>query len=140
MSTNTSRRIKASSEADAAAANAVIEHHTELAAGLTERVAMLLDAARPTADRTVVTTRAELVGYCDTQLLPHAAAEERALYPAARAHSEARLLVDGMIAEHRVIKRLVDELRDSTDAVSSAASANARSRRYGSRRCWRRSP
>ena len=60
MSTNTSRRIKASSEADAAAANAVIEHHTELAAGLTERVAMLLDAAGPTADRAIATARARL--------------------------------------------------------------------------------
>jgi uncharacterized protein (DUF2249 family) len=115
----------ASSEADAAAVDAVIDHHTQLAAALTAHVAMLLDAARPAADRAIAATRGELVEFCDTQLLPHAAAEERALYPAAGARTEARLLVEAMIAEHRVLERLVDELRESSDAVGSVAAANA---------------
>ena len=126
-SVNTTRTSLAmsSSEADAAAVDAVIEHHTQLAAALTAHVAMLLDAARPDADRAIATTRAELLEFCDTQLLPHAAAEERVLYPAAGARAEARLLVEAMIAEHRVLERLVGELRESSDAVGSVAAANA---------------
>jgi uncharacterized protein (DUF2249 family)/iron-sulfur cluster repair protein YtfE (RIC family) len=116
----------ASSEADAAAADAVVAHHSQLAATLTDHVAMVLDAAtRTSAESPGTSPRRWLLEFCDTQLLPHAAAEEGALYPAAAEHPEARLLVESMIAEHRVLEGLVDELRQSDDPVGNAATANA---------------
>lgn len=124
-STTSTPLAMASSEADAAAVEAVVDHHAQLAAALTSQVAVLLDAARPAADGAVTAARGRLVHFCDTQLLPHAAAEERTLYPAAAGRVEARLLVEAMTAEHRVLERLVDELRESSDAVGSAAAANA---------------
>src|SRR5690606_27972026 len=114
----------ASDPQDAAAAEAVEAHHEQLAGELAGRVTMLLAAAEgdPAEAETV---RAALVGFCDRDLLPHAAAEERTLYPAARDLPEARLLIDGMLAEHRRLTALVDALRTTGSPVRTAADARA---------------
>ncbi|MFP8959706.1 MULTISPECIES: DUF2249 domain-containing protein [Streptomyces] len=114
----------ASDPRDAAAVEAVEAHHAQLAGQLAGRVAMLLDAADrdpAAADR----ARAGLVAFCDRELLPHAAAEESALYPAAHRTAEARLLVDGMLAEHRRIGALVEALRAPLTPARAAADARA---------------
>ena len=114
----------ASTPEDAAAVEAVEAHHTQLAGELAGRVTLLLDAA----DRNPGTAdgiRAGLVTFCDNELLPHAAAEEKALYPDAHGTTEARLLVDGMLAEHRRLVSLVEALRSAPSSVHAAAEARA---------------
>ncbi len=114
----------ASDPKDAAAVEAVEAHHAQLAGELAGRVAMLTAAAdRDPAEAGEV--RAGLVAFCDRDLLPHAVAEESTLYAAARDLPEARLLVDGMLAEHRRLTALVDALRESGPAVRTAADARA---------------
>lgn len=114
----------ASDPQDAAAAEAVEAHHEQQAGELAGRVTMLLAAAEddPAEAETV---RSALVGFCDRDLLPHAAAEERTLYPAARDLPGARLLIDGMLAEHRRLTALVDALRATGSPVRTAADARA---------------
>ncbi|MFF5185816.1 DUF2249 domain-containing protein [Streptomyces sp. NPDC000345] len=114
----------ASDPQDAAAAEAVEAHHTQLAGELAGRVTMLIAAADrdPAAADTV---RAGLVDFCDRDLLPHAAAEEETLYPVAHDLPAARLLVDGMLAEHRRLTALVDALRTAGTAVRAAADGRA---------------
>ncbi|MCZ2527582.1 DUF2249 domain-containing protein [Streptomyces sp. HB2AG] len=114
----------ASDPQDAAAVEAVESHHTHLAGELAGQVSMLLDAAvrDPGAADGV---RTGLVAFCDRELLPHAAAEESILYPAAHGTTEARLLVDGMLAEHRRIEALVGALRAAPTAVHAAVEAKA---------------
>ncbi|MFG3494851.1 DUF2249 domain-containing protein [Streptomyces sp. NPDC047928] len=114
----------ASDPQDAAAAEAVEAHHTQLAGELAGRVAMLVAAAERDP-ATVDGVRAGLVDFCDRDLVPHAAAEEDALYPAARDLPAARLLVDGMLAEHRRLVALVDRLRGAGSAVQAAADGQA---------------
>ena len=114
----------ASDPQDAAAVEAVEAHHTQLAGELAGRVTMLIAAAdRDTAaaDR----ARAELVAFCDRDLLPHAAAEEETLYPVAHGLPAARLLIDAMLAEHRRLTALVDGLRTAGPAVRAAADGRA---------------
>ncbi|MEU3255544.1 DUF2249 domain-containing protein [Streptomyces sp. NPDC006997] len=114
----------ASDPQDAAAAEAVEAHHTQLAGELAGRVTLLVAAAErdpATADG----VRAGLVDFCDRDLVPHATAEEDTLYPAARALPEARLLVESMIAEHRRLVALVDALRAGGNAVRAAADGRA---------------
>ncbi|MFI8093194.1 DUF2249 domain-containing protein [Streptomyces sp. NPDC086080] len=114
----------ASDPKDAAAVEAVEAHHAQLAGELAGRVAMLIAAAdRDPASADEV--RSGLVAFCDRDLLPHAIAEEGTLYPAARETAEARLLIDGMLAEHRRLVALVDALRESDSAVRAAADARA---------------
>ncbi|MFD7690912.1 DUF2249 domain-containing protein [Streptomyces sp. NPDC059781] len=114
----------ASDPEDAAAVEAVEAHHAQLAGELAGRVAMLVAAAdRDPASADEV--RAGLVAFCDRDLLPHAVAEEGTLYAAARDLPEARLLVDGMLAEHRRLTALVDAVREAGSAVRAAADGRA---------------
>ncbi|MER8006591.1 DUF2249 domain-containing protein [Streptomyces sp. NPDC094149] len=114
----------ASDPQDAAAAEAVEAHHTQLAGDLAGRVAILIEAAdrEPAA---VDRVRTDLVSFCDRDLLPHAAAEEKALYPVAHDLPAARLLIDGMLAEHRRLAALVDALRTAASPVRAAADGRA---------------
>jgi uncharacterized protein (DUF2249 family) len=110
----------ASSEADSRAVEAVEQHHAVLAGALSTHVERLLaagEAWQPIRDR--------LVAWCRSDLVPHAQAEERTLYPAAGNFDRARLLVDAMLAEHGVISELVEDLAEVMDGVRAAATAAA---------------
>ena len=115
--------VIATSDADAAAAAAVEAHHTEMSGALALHVQRLVTAASSGGD--AGTARTRLVGWCRRELVPHALAEERAMYPAAQAMPEGRLLVTGMLGEHAVITGLVDEVASAPDDVRAAAAATA---------------
>lgn len=115
----------ASTEADAAAAAAIEQHHAELAGALAARVDAVLAAAVRINDAATATAGQSLVAWCREELLPHAVAEEQALYPAAAGLDRGRLLVDGMLTEHQALAGLVDELARAGDAVHAAAAARA---------------
>jgi uncharacterized protein (DUF2249 family)/iron-sulfur cluster repair protein YtfE (RIC family) len=117
--------VIASTAADAAAASAVEQHHAQLAGSLALRVEGLVAAATGHNESSATRSRAALVGWCRQELVPHALAEEAAMYPVARARPEARLLVDAMIGEHKTLVGLVDEIDDATDAVRAAVAARA---------------
>jgi uncharacterized protein (DUF2249 family)/iron-sulfur cluster repair protein YtfE (RIC family) len=117
--------VIASNEADATAAAAVEQHHAELAGALGARVEALVAAAATGDSATADARRDELVRWTRSDLVPHALAEEAALYPAARQRPEGRLLVDGMLDEHRAVAALVDEVADARHAVRTAAAARA---------------
>lgn len=125
--------VLSSSEADASAAAAVEQHHAQMAGALELLVETFLAA---TADRgnppAAVTAKADLVKWCRDELVPHAVAEEKAMYPAAHGTPEGRLLVDGMLGEHTVITGLVDEIAATPDPVRAAAVAKALQVLFGS--------
>jgi len=111
-------------DADHTAADAVVAHHTELSAALTRRVTLLRAAAR-SSEPQWTEHRRDLLTWLRTELLPHAEAEEGALYPPAAAQGAGRLLVEGMLAEHQAISRLVTELETAGTAVDAAGAARA---------------
>lgn len=117
--------VVATSAADAQAVEAVKDHHAQLAGALAVQVEALIDAAArgdlPGAD---VAAEA-LVGWCRAELVPHALAEEQAMYPKAHQDPRARLLVDAMLAEHRDLIELVEAVQHATGPVRAAASAQA---------------
>jgi uncharacterized protein (DUF2249 family) len=110
---------------DAAAAEAVRAHHAEMAGTLSVRVERLLRAASAGDAGAAEDARLALARWCEGELVPHALAEEKAMYPAAHALAEGRLLVTGMLEEHAVITGLVEEVATAADPVSAAASAKA---------------
>ena len=115
--------VIASSDADATAAVAVEAHHAEMSGALALHVQRLVAAAAAGED--AGTARHQLVSWCRSELVPHALAEEQAMYPAAQAKAEGRLLVTGMLGEHAVITGLVDEVASAPDEVRAAAAATA---------------
>lgn len=117
--------VIATNEADAHAAEAVEQHHAQLAGTLTIRVEALLAAALRQDTDAARVAKSELVDWAQQELVPHALAEEKAMYPAAHSRSEGRLLVDGMLAEHTVITDLVAEIASTEEPVRAAAAAKA---------------
>lgn len=111
--------------ADQRAAEAVVQHHAQLADALNGHTARLLDAAERGDLPQVWRHRDDLTTWLHTELLPHAYAEEGALYPAAAAQPAGKLLVAGMIDEHRAIAGLLAELDAATSPVRAAAAARA---------------
>ena len=117
--------VLASDADDAAAVEAVRQHHAELAGRLSTHVDALLAAATAPGGAGFLQARTGALAFLSGDLMPHAAAEERALYPAAAASDRLRLLVEAMVAEHRVLEGLVDELRAAEEPARAAAAGNA---------------
>jgi hypothetical protein len=107
---------------DAKAAEAIRNHHAEMAAELSQRVNELLDAVSRGADHTH--QRARVLDYYNGQVLPHAAAEEAALYPAGDVGASA-LLVRAMRAEHVNLVEHVASLGRTATAIEAVAIASS---------------
>ena len=105
---------------DAEALAAVEQHHAGMLKRLSALTATLVRAVR-TGDTVAEHDAHEvLVEWCETDLVPHALAEEGPLYSAPRNLPQVKLLVDGMLAEHQVIVGLVEDLRGSTGVDAAA--------------------
>ncbi len=104
------------------AAAAIRAHHAELADGLLDRVTALRIAARRAVP--YEPARDQVVAYLDAEIVPHAGAEERTLYPAADA-GPAALLVEAMRAEHRDLLGRLDRLRGASDPIAAVSEASA---------------
>jgi len=117
--------VVASSDRDAAAAAAVEQHHAEMAGTLGRLVEALVAAAAGHDRPGALAAKDDLVAWCERGLVPHALAEEKAMYPAAHETVEGRLLVSGMLAEHGVIVGQLRAVADTSDPVRAAAAAQA---------------
>lgn len=117
--------VVATSAADAQAVEAVKNHHAQLAGALAVQVEAIVDAAARGDLPGAGSASDALVRWCDVELIPHALAEEQALYPKAHEDLRARLLVDAMLAEHRDLVALIEALRQATGPVRAAAYAQA---------------
>ena len=105
---------------DAESAGAIREHHAELQNALRERVAALRHAVQP--GQSHEPAQRAVLAFLDTELLPHAAAEERSIYPAGDRGLTA-LLVQAMLEEHRNLIAHVASLRESAEAIDAVANA-----------------
>ena len=110
---------------DLEAAEAVRSHHAEMAGHLHTLTATLVDAAARGDVGAAEDARRDLVTWAEGDLVPHALAEEKAMYPAAHELPAGRLLVDGMLDEHVVITDLVRRIATADEPVRAAAYATA---------------
>lgn len=114
--------VVASTAQDSAAVEAVKQHHAQMAGALAAHVTRVAQAPDDVA---ALAARDDLVHWAEHDLVPHAKAEESAMYPLAHADERGRLLVEAMLVEHRLIIGLVTSLRSATDRVHAAAEARA---------------
>ncbi len=101
---------------------AIREHHEELRDSLREHVLELGQAAR--TGRPFGPAQHTLLTFLDTEVLPHAAAEERSIYPAGDRGATA-MLVQAMLDEHRNLIAHVAGLREAADGIEAVGSASA---------------
>jgi len=107
---------------------AIAHHHAALADQLSALTTAVIDGARSGSfDK----AQADLVAWFATELLPHARAEETALYSAGSLLESTRLLVDAMVAEHRALEVLVTDLGNVHDAFAVAVAAGSARALFG---------
>ncbi|MGE5763423.1 MAG: hemerythrin domain-containing protein [Mycobacterium leprae] len=109
---------------DIAAANAVVAHHSQLAADLHALVQQTVAASGDAgANGEAGRRRDALVEFLARELVPHALAEETTMYAAAADQPALETLVTAMKREHVAIIAGIDALRDATGAGGIAAAA-----------------
>ncbi len=107
-------------EHDEAARDTIIRHHAELVGGVRTRAHELADTVG--AGRPHLLAWADLVGYLGSEILPHAAAEEDTLYPAAAAAGLSGQ-VEAMVEEHRRLEDAVEALARTTEPAAMVGQA-----------------
>jgi hemerythrin HHE cation binding domain-containing protein len=95
-----------------------VHHHAVLRRGLERRAGALCEAAENGLpfQRQMRTVREYLTG----EILPHAQAEERTLYPAAAAQARGSELVRALTAEHRELEYLAGRLQPGAAGTDAA--------------------
>ncbi|MGH9068451.1 MAG: hemerythrin domain-containing protein [Acidimicrobiales bacterium] len=99
---------------------AIVAHHTGLVAGLEERVTAAEEAVELGAGAEL--ELGAMVDYLEAEVIPHAEAEEAALYPLART-GELGTLVRAMVSEHAWLRA---EARGLVGARGVGGAARAR--------------
>ncbi|MDT0200895.1 DUF2249 domain-containing protein [Nocardioides sp. AE5] len=112
--------VLASSEADAQAAERIVAHHAEMDGALGLKVDLVTTAARSTSTEAAMSARASLLEWCRELLVPHVRAAEETLCRAGADITEARLLVEAMVVEHRIIADLVEQIGRADDGIEVA--------------------
>ncbi len=103
--------------------DAIRRHHEQLEQAVAAGALGVRDAADRLGD--VAPARDALVLLMLQEVLPHAAAEESTLYDVAATLPRTELLVRAMVAEHRRLEGLVNELARARTSGGMAASAGA---------------
>lgn len=106
--------------ADQDLAREIRAHHAAMVDEL-DRLTAALQEAAPDAERD---HRDRLAKWFDTVLIPHAHEEEQTTYRAAGALPEGALLIEAMVREHALIKRLIS-LFDAAGGLAAAAYGRA---------------
>ena len=96
----------------------IVHHHAVLRRGLERRAGALCEAAENGIGfrRQMTTLREYLTG----EILTHAQAEERTLYPAAATQARGGELVRTLTAEHRELEYLAGRLQPGADGAEAA--------------------
>lgn len=96
----------------------IVHHHAVLRRGLERRAGALCEAAENGVpfQRHVATLR----DYIASEVLPHAQAEERTVYPAAATQARGSDLVRTLTAEHRELAYLAGRLQPGVDSGEAA--------------------
>ncbi|MEO7125024.1 MAG: DUF2249 domain-containing protein [Nakamurella sp.] len=110
---------------EATALDAITQHHAQLLGTVIAHATALLDASSAGSLEGASSTRRDLVLFCRSELLPHSIAEEDTIYALARQLPGTKALVDAMIADHRAIAELIDDLAGATTPLGASAAAYA---------------
>jgi len=100
---------------------AMCTHHQVLSEQLSTRVAAVSEAV--TAGRPHQAAVAGVIAFLADEVLPHAAAEEETIYPAAAEHAELIGTVNEMVTEHTTLSAAAEALAGLADGTRAAEQA-----------------
>ncbi|MGH8888498.1 MAG: DUF2249 domain-containing protein [Acidothermaceae bacterium] len=100
----------------------MVEHHTHLRGGLETLLTALRDAAA--TGHPCDHQRDALVAFLNDEILPHALAEEVALYPVGAAH-QGKAFIETMMRDHRYLAARTRVLANTQEVAATVAIAGA---------------
>lgn len=100
---------------------AMCAHHQVLTEQLSSRVAAVSEAV--TAGRPHQAAVARVIAFLAGEVLPHAAAEEETIYPAAAEHAELIGAINEMVTEHTTLSVAAETLAGLADGAAAAERA-----------------
>lgn len=129
MSLSSEQLVVATNAADADAINSLRTDLAELTGALTALNASFISGAETAVSgggvEDVSRARLDFVEFATTDILMRSRAEEATIYRAAITSPATRALVEGLVAEHRVLESLIQEVRESSSPVRATAAARA---------------
>ena len=129
MSTSSEQLVVATNAADADAINSLRTDLAELTGAITTLHASFVAGAETAVSgggvEDVSRARLDFVEFATTDILMRSRAEEATLYRAAIKSPTTRALVEGLVAEHRMLESLIQEVRESSSPVRATAAARA---------------
>lgn len=123
--TMTTSVAPAATDADSAALDAITTRNAEMVGTVIAHATALLDASAAGSLEGASSARRDLVLYCRGEVLPGVIAEEDTIYALARELPETRALADVMIADHRAMAELIDDLAGATTPLGASAAGHA---------------
>lgn len=111
---------------DDAAMAAMATHHGSMLKRVEALVSTLTNAVKTGDSVAEHDAHGVLVEWCESELLPHALAEEGPLYGDAGSTPEGRLLVAALLADHEGIAGLIEELRGASGVDAAVAAGTIR--------------
>ncbi|WP_050348224.1 hemerythrin domain-containing protein [Arsenicicoccus sp. oral taxon 190] len=112
-------------EQDTTTAPGLREDNHALLATVESTVGALIGAIGQADAQAFGQAHADLATWCQFELIPSAVAKEQVLYPLAAGVAESSLLVQALVADHRVVAALVDAVNAAQDAAQLAGDAQA---------------
>src|SRR5690625_2405799 len=129
VSTSSEQIVVATSSADVHAINSLRTALAELTGAITTLHASFVAGAESAVAgggvEEVSRARLDFVEFATTDILLRSRAEEATIYRAAITSPATRALVEGLVAEHRMLESLIQEVRESASPVRAAAAARA---------------
>lgn len=121
--------VVATNAADADAINSLRTDLAELTGAITTLHASFVAGAETAVSgggiEDVSRARLDFVEFATTDILMRSRAEEATLYRAAIKSPSTRALVEGLVAEHRMLESLIQEVRESSSPIRAASAARA---------------
>lgn len=129
MSLSSEQLVVATNAADAEAINSLRSDLAELTGAITALNASFVAGAETAVSgggvEDVSRARLDFVEFATTDILMRSRAEEATIYRAAITSPTTRALVEGLVAEHRMLESLIQEVRESSSPVRATAAARA---------------
>lgn len=112
-------------DANEAALSAISQQYAQLVGTVIAHATALLDASAAGDLDGASSARRELVLFSRSDVLPFSIAAEDTIYDAVRSIAGTEALVESMIADHRVLAELIDDLAGATTPLGASAAGHA---------------
>lgn len=117
--------VAPATDMETVALDVITQRHMDLVGTVIAHASALLDASASGSLEGASSARRDLVLFCRGEVLPQAIAEEDTIFALAREVPSLSALVDALVADHRTMAELIDDLAGATTPLGASAAGHA---------------